>query len=196
MLWENYNRILKPNGVVLMFAGEPFTSKVILSNIKQFKYRWTWMKNRPTGFLNAKLRPLKLVEDICVFGTPQSIYNPQGLIRVDRTCKNSMTVGGESMMPHKSILRGKEYKQEFTNYPKDVLCYGLDEKNKLHPTQKTLELCRYLVRTYSNEGDVVLDTFAGSGSIPLAAKLENRKYVGMELDETYFKIAETRLKGN
>lgn len=159
-----------------------------MSNPKWFKYCWVWEKIRPTGFANAKKRPLKLTEDICVFGG--SNYYPQGLVRIDKQMMNSKSTGGATTG---TFNYGEPYVQEFTNYPKNVLKFELDEKSKLHPTQKPVPLLEYLVRTYTNEGDTVLDNTMGSGTTGVACKNLNRNFIGIEMDDKYFDIATKRI---
>jgi len=198
-LWKQYERILANNGRVVLFAAQPFTSVLISSNLANFKHTWTWIKSRPTGFQNAKKMPLRATEDICVFYG--KTYNPQGLVRINKVCKNSQSSGGSNVRGDvaestgKGSLRtpGKEYVQEFTNYPKNILEYGLDEGNKIHPTQKPLALCEYLIKTYSNEKDLVLDNCAGSGTSLVAANNQQRNFIGIEKDKNYFEVAKERI---
>lgn len=199
LLWGQYNRIIKPNGAIVVFGSQPFTSAIIMSNIKKFKYTWTWLKRRPTGFQNAKKMPLRQVEDVIVFNSKR--YFPQGLERVGKVCKNSKTAGGGVIRDDveqssgKGSLRtaGKTYVQEFTNYPKNVLEFGHDEVEKLHPTQKPVALLEYLIKTYTLEGEIILDNCFGSGSTAIAAINTNRSFIGCELDEGYFNIAKQRI---
>ena len=188
-LWEQYERIIKPNGAIVLFGSQPFTSALIMSNPKWFKYCWVWEKIRPTGFLNAKKRPLKITEDICIFGG--SNYYPQGLIDVEKTIKNSSSKrkGGG----HIGVIKNDFYQQEKTNYPKNILKYGLDESDKQHPTQKPVPLLEYLIKTYTNEGETVLDNTMGSGTTGVAAVNLNRNFIGIEMDEAYFEIASKRI---
>ena len=182
-LWEQYKRIIKDNGAIVLFGSQPFTSALVMSNPKWFKYCWVWEKIRPTGFANAKKRPLKLTEDICVFGG--SNYYPQGLVRIDKQMMNSKSTGGDTTGTFKY---GEPYVQEFTNYPKNVLKFELDEKSKLHPTQKPVPLLEYLVKTYTNEGDLVLDNCAGSGTTAIACLNTNRQFIVMEKEQKYYDI--------
>jgi len=195
-MWFELKRIIKPNGAIVLFGSEPFSSMLRCSNLKMFKYDWVWNKTKPQGFLNAKARPLVEHELIHVFssGTCTSTsktmtYNPQGLINVDVLLKNTDT---ESMGKRKSRKSGSEYKQTQSNYPRSILRYAHDQ-SKLHPTQKPVALLEYLIKTYTNENETVLDFCMGSGTTGLAAKNLNRKFIGIEKDETYFKIAQDRI---
>jgi site-specific DNA-methyltransferase (adenine-specific) len=183
-LWEQYKRIIKNNGAIVLFGSQPFTSLLVTSNLKMFKYEWIWVKNNATGHLNAKRKPMSIFEDILIFGE-KIRYNPQNLIPFNKKVKRGHN--GENYG-----TSGKENFQEFTNYPLDILCFNSDP-NKLHPTQKPVELCEYLIKTYTNENDLVLDNCMGSGTTCLAAKNLNRQFIGMEKEESYFNIAKTRL---
>ena len=200
-LWAEYKRIAKPTAAIVLTASQPFTSALVMSNTKDFAYTWTWLKTRPTGFANAKKQPLRCVEDVAVFyGKPPS-YNPQGLIRADKVCRNSKSAGGETVRADvaessgKGSLRtgGKEYVQEFTNYPRHVLEIPHDATGRVHPTQKPVALMEYLVRTYTTEGQVVLDNCMGSGTTGVACANTGRKFIGIEKDAAYFEIARHRI---
>ena len=195
-MWNELKRIIKPNGAVVLFGSEPFSSALRMSNIKQYKYDWVWNKTKPQGFLNAKARPLVEHELIHVFssGTCTSTsktmtYNPQGLINVDVLLKNTDT---ESMGKSKSRKSGSEYKQTQSNYPRSILRYAHDQ-SKLHPTQKPVALLEYLIKTYTQEGETVLDFTFGSCSTGVACLNTNRKFLGIEMEEKYFDIAANRM---
>ena len=187
-LWEQYKRIIKDNGAIVLFGVEPFSSSLRLSNIKDYKYDWIWNKNRFVNFSCSKIRPLKITELISVFYKKQCIYNPQGIIRVDKIqrqgVKASSQIGG--------ISRKKEYLQTHTNYPRDILEFK--SKRGLHPTQKPVALFEYLIKTYNNEGDLVLDNCTGSGTTGVACINKNRTFILIELDEKYFNIAKKRIE--
>ena len=187
-LWEQYHRIIKENGAIVLFAIQPFTTKLIHSNIKHFRYCWYWKKNNPTGGAFSKLQPMRCIEDICVFYKHKPQYNPQGLVKLDKPKINR---------PNKQtdiyVWRGKESIQKYTNYPKNLLEFKGVSLGRLHPTQKPVELLEYLVKTYTNEGDTVLDNCMGSGSTGEACINTNRKFIGIELDENYFNLAKKRL---
>jgi len=199
-LWEQYNRIIKDNGAIVLFGSQPFTSKLIMSNIQMFKYNWHWNKIKPSSFFNAKNAPVKKMEDICVFsfgnianGSKNLMkYNPQGLMKCGkiRPPKND-SVPSQSTIG-KRPSRANSYKQEFTNYPCDLIEFSF-EQNPIHPTQKPVALFEYLIKTYSNEGDLVLDNCAGSGTTGVACKNLNRNFILIEKEEKYIKVIEERL---
>lgn len=198
-LWNEYNRVC--NGMIVLTAAQPFTSLLVMSNQKGFRHTWTWIKKRPTGFQNAKKMPLRATEDIIVFGRTGGTYNPQGIIKIDKTCKNSKSTGGGNVRGDvaeshdKGSLRtaGKEYIQEYTNYPRNILEFGSDEGNKIHPTQKPVALMEYLIKTYTNEGNIIMDNTMGSGSTGVACMSLGRKFIGIEMDEGYYDVAKKRI---
>jgi len=200
-LWREYRRVLKQGGVVVLTAAQPFTTAVIASNLQGFKYCWYWDKKAVTGFANAKLQPLRCVEDVIVFYDSKPTYNPQGLVRISKTRANSATVGGDTVRENTAASSGKgslrtagaEYVQEFTNYPKQLLEISRD-RDKLHPTQKPVALMEYLVRTYTNPGNLVLDNTMGSGTTGVAAVKLGRKFIGIEIEPKYFDIACRRIQ--
>lgn len=200
-MWEQLKRVIKPNGAIVMTASQPFTTTLIASNMDMFKYCWYWEKSRPTGFANAKKQPLRKIEDVAVFYKKHPTYNPQGLTRINKVCKNSNTCGGDTVRSDtaessgKGSLRtgGKEYFQEFTNYPTQVLSIKSNEGKKLHPTQKPVALMEYLIKTYTNEGETVLDFTMGSGTTGVACVNTSRKFIGIEMDDKYFEIAKKRI---
>lgn len=203
-LWEQYNRLLTDNGTVLLFANNSFMPMVLNSNLKNYKYRLVWLKPNCTGFPHAKNRPLAKSEDILVFskgsmghrsllGDRRMCYNPQGLQRIDKTIKRNSKSFGQGIKPRPS--HKSEIVQEWTNYPTDVLIYGKDKTDRgLHPTQKPVALLEYLIKTYSNEGDRVLDNCMGSGSTGVACANTSRDFVGIELDTDYYNTAVERLE--
>jgi site-specific DNA-methyltransferase (adenine-specific) len=204
-LWEHYYRILKENGTILLFANGMSTPRVLASNIQDYKYRWVWIKNNSTNFVHAKNRPMTKSEDILVFskgsmghksqlGDRRMTYNPQGLIPVNKIIKAGKgrfgTVAGVRPS-HKD-----EFVREYTNYPSDVLTDfpEVPSGKKLHTNEKPVDLLEYLIKTYTNEGETVLDNCMGSGSTGVACVNTNRNFIGIELDEGYFEIAEKRIK--
>lgn len=194
LLWEQYNRIIKDNGAVVLFAVQPFTTKLINSNLKHFRYCWYWKKNNVTGGTFAKVQPMRCIEDICVFYKHKPTYNPQGLKKL----KNPKIIHSEKHRSNIYEWRGKDKItiQKYTNYPVHLLQFNneaVNSKNRLHPTQKPLALCEYLIKTYTNEGDTVLDSCAGSGTTLLAAKNTGRNYIGFETDVNYYNTAIKRL---
>lgn len=208
-LWEQYRRILKPLGTVVLTADQPFTSQLILSNLEWFKYEWIWKKKKTTGFLLANYRPMKETEDVIVFSPggaaaasrngANMTYNPQGLIEKKVKKKNSAKRLGnflhnpEHMGKNNKLLHETEYEQQYTNYPSEIIEFGLD-KDSVHPTQKPVALMEYLIRTYSNEGETVLDNTMGSGTTGVAAVRTNRKFIGIEMDQEYYEIAKKRIE--
>lgn len=194
-------RVIKDDGAIVMTAFQPFTSKLICSNLKNYRYCWVWDKNKATNFMSAKLMPLVKTEDIVVFSkaTCNSMskikmkYNPQGIIEVNKEVKNGKNVGGKVAADRNAVFHeGKVYTQKYTNYPTNILTIPNDS-NKLHPTQKPLELMKYLILTYSDENDTVFDGFMGSGTTIVAAQELNRNAIGVELDKQYFDISKERL---
>lgn len=210
LLWEQYKRVLKPTGAVVLTADQPFTSQLVLSNLEWFKYEWIWKKKKTTGFLHANARPMKETEDILVFSplgasggsvkaNKNMTYNPQGLIEKKVKKKNSANRLGkflhqpEHMGSGNKLLHETEYEQKWTNYPSEIIEFGLD-RNVMHPTQKPVALMEYLIKTYSNEGDVVLDNCMGSGTTGVACKRTNRKFIGIEKEMEYFVQAKQRIE--
>lgn len=194
-LWKEYNRVIKDNGAILIFGQEPFSSTLRASNIKNFKYDWYWQKSKPQGFLNAKKMPLKDIEIISVFYKKQPTYNPQGLIKVDMNIKraDSMLKKGNHISAYNGgDLKQKKYVREFTNYPKQTLQFSVEGK-PIHPTQKPVALLEYLIKTYTNERDLVLDNCMGSGTTAVACINTHRQYIGFELDKEYHRLAEERI---
>jgi len=180
-LWKEYKRIIKDNGVIVLTANGIFTSKLILSNEKMFKYKWVWEKSKATNFLNVKKQPLRKHEDICVFYKKQCTYNPQmelGDSYDKGVRKNQLTGSYGDFNPVHVKSDGKRY-------PTDILYFKTAESEGkvYHPTQKPIALGRYLIKTYTNKGDIVLDNTSGSGSFLVAALLEGRNFIGIEKNE-------------
>jgi len=200
-MWEQLKRIIKPNGAIVMTASQPFTTTLIASNMKMFRYCWVWDKSRATNFMSAKCMPLLKTEDICVFSyaTANAMsklkmkYNPQGVKPVDWDKVNGSNVGGEVAKERGAIFKGN-YKQTLTEYPKNIIDLPNDN-NRLHPTQKPVALMEYLIKTYTNEGETVLDFTMGSGTTGVACVNLGRSFIGIEMDENYFNIASDRIKG-
>ena len=177
-LWKLYERAIKNNGIIVLTSQGKFTARLIMSNEKLFKYKIVWQKSKPTNFLNSKKQPLRAHEDICVFYRKQPTYNPQmsnGLPYNKGTRKNQLTGSYGDFKP-------VEVKSDGKRYPLDVIYFKTAESEGpiYHPTQKPVGLARYLIRTYTNEGDVVLDNVCGSGSFLVAAVLEDRNFIGIE----------------
>ena len=213
-LWAHYERIIKDNGAIVLFGKQPFTSIMIMSNIKLYKYNLVWRKNLKTGNLNARKMPMGAFEDIMVFYAAPPTYNPQ---KIPRTYQ----VPSGNKFNSKTTNYGKQ-REEYIDrqsdwlMPDDVIDFedgraldALDledemlyvkcvhnSSGKLHPTQKPVELCQWLIRTYTNPGDTVLDNCMGSGSTGVACITTGRSFIGIELDPKYFQIAERRLQGS
>lgn len=194
-MWEQIWRILKPNGACVLFGSEPFSSALRMSQIKCFKYDWIWEKSKSSGFMQAKKAPLRSHEIISVFTKASisanhglaGIYNPQGLREIDKEVKYS---GFREILGQRAP---KEYKQTSTGYPKTILRVASESQTQ-HPTQKPVALLEYLIRTYTNEGETVLDFTMGSGSTGVAAINTNRNFIGIEKEEKYFTIAKQRIE--
>jgi len=183
LLWEQYERIIKPHGAILLFGQDKFTAKMMLSNEKLHRYNIIWKKVLPSGFLNANRMPLREHEDIMVFYKELSTYNPQK-VKGAPCHKKGKAVGQKN----DDILNNHNYR-DFTvvetegdmKFPTSIWEFSKPHPSvAIHPTEKPVDLCRYAIRTYTNDGDIVLDNCCGAGSIPLAAKLENRNYIGMD----------------
>jgi len=189
-LWGHYKRIIKPQGVIVLTASQPFTSLLVMSNLSMFRYEWIWEKSQGTNPLNAKYMPLKKHESILVFYKKRGVYNPQ-MTKGDpyngfeSKVKNIGEVYGDVKSVHK--------KNDGTRYPTTIQHFKHD-KTKLHPTQKPLLLVEYFVKTYSNEGDVVLDNAFGSGTTAIACINLNRQFIGMENDIEYFSKSVKRIE--
>lgn len=211
-LWVEYSRVLKDIGVIVLFGKQPFTSILVTSNLKMFKYSLVWRKNLKTGNLNARKRPMGAYEDILVFYNKQPTYNPQ---RIPRTYqipsgnkKNSKTTNygkqreeyidrqSEWLMPDDVIDYEDGYNLDALELENEMLYIKCvhNSQHKVHPTQKPVELLEWLIRTYTNEKDLVLDNCMGSGSTGVACQNLNRDFIGIEIDKKYFEIAEKRIK--
>ena len=193
-MWAQLKRITKPNGAIVLMASQPFTSALVMSNVKMFKYCWVWMK-RPVNFLNAKKMPTKNVEDICVFYKSLPVYNPQNLTIVNKTIKNDKSKKSKSekgIATHNGGRLQDNYFQEFSNYPSQLIKFGNDSGT--HPTQKPVALMEYMIRTYTNAGETVLDFTMGSGTTGVAAANTARRFIGIEIDADYFAVAQSRIR--
>lgn len=196
-LWEQYKRIIKRGAPIVLFGSEPFSTYLRMSNMEQWRYDWIWCKNRPNGFLEAKNKPMKAHEIISVFSDGSSsngcnlrmTYNPQGLIACKSVKKN---VNGTIYGNRKNRETGSMYESEWTNYPTSLLEFDLDN-DRFHPTQKPVDLLRYLVKTYTNEGDTILDNCMGSGTTAVACIKEKRHFIGFELNKEYYDKACLRI---
>lgn len=202
-LWKEYERIIKDDGAIVLFGSEPFSSNLRMSNLKLYKYDWKWEKPSGANFLNFKYQPAKVHEDIMVFGKMATsyskkgtmIYNPQmeeGKPYSQKSGKQKQDYGNSTVRtPIEQVVT----ENKGTRYPRSIQKFSLD-KDKLHPTQKPVALLEYLIKTYTNENDIVLDNCMGSGSTCIAAINTGRQYIGFELDEHYFEIAKERIETN
>lgn len=190
-LWEQYSRVIKDNGAIVLFAVQPFTTALINSNRRDFRYCWYWRKNYKTGATFARVQPMRCIEDIAVFYKRRPTYNAQGLKKLKTPIVHK---------PIKSNLypyRGKGSIQKYTGYPHHLLEFKnevADNRERLHPTQKPVALLEYLIRTYTNAGEVVLDNCMGSGSTGVACVRNNRHFIGHEIDKKFFDIAKQRIE--
>ena len=187
-LWSEYERVIKDNGAIILFSDGLFTSKLTLSNIKLWRYNLIWDKQRGCDFLNANVKPLKSHEDICVFYKKKPVYNKQYWYSkpYKRTKNGSLSDNyGDRNAAWSESVDGRRNPLSILSFPRD--------SSRLHPTQKPVALLEYLIKTYTNEGDVVLDNCMGSGSTGVAALKNNRKFIGIEKDENYFNIAKERI---
>lgn len=189
-LWREYKRVIKPNGAIVLTAAQPFTTTLIQTNPKMFRYCWYWIKNQVTGFPFAKYQPLRCVEDICVFYKQKPTYNPQGLIKLEKPIYNKGKKFLECIYDQQSL--SKAHTTQYTNFPRQTLHFKC-QRDGLHPTQKPVELFEYLIRTYTNENELVLDTCMGSGTTAVACLKSGRRFIGFELDQEYYERAVGRL---
>lgn len=190
LLWEQYKRIIKQNGAILLFSAQPFTSFLVSSNPQMYKCEWIWEKGNATGFFNAKKQPLRAHESILCFYKKQPTYNPQ--MSHGHPRKTSKKKGTQSDVYNKNFVT-TEY-DSTSRYPRSIVFFSSDKQlANYHPTQKPVELLEYLIKTYTNEGDVVVDNTMGSGTAGVACVLNNRKFIGMELEPQFFDTACTRI---
>jgi len=208
-LWIQYKRILKkPQGVIVLFGQQPFTSMLVSSNYEWFKYNLIWKKNKTTQYLLANYRPMKCTEDICIFSSGGAAaasrhkgnmtYNPQGLVPVNIAKKNSQKRIGKMLNqphhlgPNNKLTGNSEYTQKYTNYPNELIDFDI-ESNTIHETQKPVKLIEHLIKTYSNEGDLVLDNTMGSGTTGIGCINTKRKFIGIELNDKYYQLSKDRI---
>lgn len=196
-MWEKLTKLIKPTGAIVLFGNEPFSSELRKSNEELYRYDWKWIKTQVTGFQSAKYQPLRCYEDIMVFSKANAVansnnlmcYYPQGLITVNVKVINSSI---DYLKEKKDNIR-KEYIREFENYPRNVIQFARETKI-FHPTQKPCNLMEYLIKTYTKEGEMVLDFTSGSGSTLLACEMLNRRWVGIEITDKYCNIIKKRLE--
>ena len=187
-MWEQLKRIIKPNGAIVMTAAQPFTTTLIASNMEMFKYCWAWDKGQGTGHLNAKKQPLRIYEDVVVFYSEQPTYTPQmrtGFKPYSATQGKTKSQNYETQTGAHTVSNGERYPVNLIKFIRD--------KEKVHPTQKPVALMEYLINTYTNEGETVLDFTMGSGTTGVAARHLNRNFIGIELDKDYFEISKGRI---
>ena len=188
-LWEQYKRIIKDNGAIVLTASQPFTSALVMSNVKMFKYCWIWNKKKGGSPLLSKIQPIRITEDVVIFGNGKLLYNPIMTPR-DKPVSRGKNKGTVSETTNNAFTEDKIHTEY---YPKSIIeISNADQSNRLHPTQKPVALFEYLIKTYTNEGDLVLDNCMGSGTTGVACKNLNRNFIGIELDPEYYKIAEKR----
>jgi DNA modification methylase len=194
-MWEQLRRIIKPNGAIVLFGSQPFTSALVMSNIKMFKYDYTWIKTKASGFQNAKKMPMRKHEEILVFYEKQPTFNQQNLIKLDTPIKSGR-VRLRNDEQHRLGVAGKtEHKTTHTGWQNSLLNFSNPSgKGHLHPTQKPVPLMEHLIKTYTNESETVLDFTMGSGSTGVACINTNRNFIGIELDQGYFDIACKRIE--
>lgn len=204
-MWEQLNRIIKSNGAIVLFGSEPFSSALRMSNIKNYKYDWIWDRKKGSNFLNAKKQPLRSFENVCVFYKKQCTYNPQLIIRDKKNIRNPKKKYGNGIgsvygntKANFMFNEGREIPLE-KGYPKNIISISNKEKELhyskiLHPTQKPVALMEYLIKTYTNENETVLDFTMGSGTTGVACKNLNRNFIGIEKDINYFDLASKRIK--
>lgn len=190
-LWAQYERVIKVNGAIVLTSSQPFTTKLISSNIERFKYTWIWEKSRFANQMLAKYQPLKIHEDINVFSIDTHNYYPQGLIEVNKQTKQGVRVSDNNG----GGKRNSVYNQTHTNYPRSILKYE-SVGNTVHPTQKPVPLFEYLIKTYTNKNETVLDNCMGSGTTAIACMNTERNFIGFELDKTYYEKSLERIKNH
>ena len=194
-LWEQYKRLIKDNGAIVLTASQPFTTTLIASNMKMFKYCWVWEKHAPTNFATANRMPMKYHEDIPVFYGKQTTYNKQMIPRTGSGGKRTKYKTTRTNSDHITVKKTDVKYDENLKNPSTVLRFNGAYKNTiLHPTQKPVALMEYLIKTYTNEGETVLDFTMGSGTTGVAAKNLGRHFIGIEKDPTYFEIAKKRIE--
>ena len=194
-LWEQYKRIIKDNGAIVLFGSEPFSSQLRMSNLKMYRYDWIWQKTVASNFALSNKQPQKKHENIMVFYKKQPTYNPQmekGKAYIDKRSNGTRNV----FVGTESNFKKQPIKNEGTRYPSSIQKFSNGNNKNVHPTQKPVELLEYLIKTYTDENEVILDNCMGSGSTGVACKNLNRNFIGIELDETYFNIAKDRIEGN
>ena len=205
LMWEQLNRIIKPNGAIVLFGSEPFSSALRMSNAKNFKYDWIWDRQIPSGHLNVKIMPLKYHEIVSVFSNKKHTYNRQFTpkdIKAQRPNKyknlktrdeeRGVIINEKEVFGTHKVAYSKDNNDKVCN-PKSIIQFKNSKRNRVHPTQKPVALMEYLIKTYTNKNETVLDFTMGSGSTGVACKNTNRNFIGIEMDENYFNIATKRI---
>ena len=199
-LWTQYKRLIKDNGAIVLTASQPFTSALVMSNPKMFKYEWVWIKAKPSNFLMGKKQPMKYTENILIFYKKQPTYNPIMIKRDEKNKRNNKKCGYlkyEALGLNEDNKYADRLKAGMNDYiyPRNYLYFSQNTKVKyVHPTQKPVALLEYLIKTYTLEGETVLDNCAGSGSTAIACLNTNRNFIGIEKDDKYFEIAKKRIE--
>ena len=194
-LWAQYKRIIKDNGAIVLFGSQPFTSALVMSNVKMYKCQFIWEKDKAANFFNANRQILKIHEDICVFYNKQCTYNPQMELLDKPYIHKNKSVMSDNFGKNAKDYNVNGYTEYTHSFPKSIIRFSKDNggKGSIHPTQKPVPLLEYLIKTYTNEGDMVLDNTMGSGTTGVACKQLNRSFIGIEMDDKYFEIAEKRI---
>ena len=190
-LWKEYKRIIKDNGAILLFGTEPFSSHIRMSNLKMYRYDWYWHKTLGSNFLNLKFQPFFRIETISVFYKRKPTYNPE--MKQGKPYHKRDGLRPLSNQQNYGIKRKQQEANTGTRYPDNLIEFSNGNNKNVHPTQKPVPLLEYLIKTYTNEGDLVLDNCMGSGSTGVACVNLNRKFIGIEMDEKYFNIAKDRI---
>jgi len=190
-LWLQYERIIKDSGAIVLFGSEPFSSSLRMSNLKHYKYDWVWDKKKAGNIFLAKYQPMKIHENILVFSKKTHNYYPQ-MVKRDKI-KRSKNYGTGEVMGGDKHTENKVYEYTHKNPTSIIEVSNANQKGKVHPTQKPIDLCEYLIKTYTNENEIVLDNCIGIGTTAIACKNVNRYFIGMEKDETYYNIACKRI---
>ena len=192
LMWEQLNRIIKPNGAIVLFGSEPFSSALRMSNIKMYKYDWVWNKKKGGNPLLSKIRPICITENIMVFGINKTTYQPNMTLR-DKPKSRGSNKGKISETTKNAFIEDKIYTHK---YPKNIIeISNANQKGKVHPTQKPVALMEYLIKTYTNEGETVLDFTMGSGTTGVACVNLDRSFIGIEMSEEYHTVAQERIVG-
>ena len=205
LMWEQLNRIIKPNGAIVLFGSEPFSSHLRMSNIKNYKYDWIWDKMNAGGFVTAKYKPLSVFESVCIFSKNGNRTNYYPIMELAENKnkrpreKTNRRKAENSQSMSSGYFKCSKTHNENLRYPQNILTYNnrvgdLNSLNRVHPTQKPVLLMEYLIKTYTNENETVLDFTMGSGTTGVACKNTNRNFIGIEMDENYFNIAQKRIK--